>query len=100
MLFRSRLDAISGEVTRVPGVSTSYHVPDVANHVPHMNIFWDPRKISLAPADASKAMRQGKPSIVIEASANGLGMNSFMLKPDEDKIIAARLVQLFKSHVV
>ena len=44
-----QLDAISGEVTRVTGVTTSYHVPDVANHVPHMNIFWDPRKISLAP---------------------------------------------------
>ena len=93
-----RLDAISSEVTRVPGVTTSYHVPDVANHVPHMNIFWDPRKISLSSHDASKAMRKGKPSIVIESSENGLGMSSFMLKPGEEKIVAARLVELFKSH--
>src|ERR1043166_902770 len=93
-----RLDAISGEVTRVPGVTTSYHVPDVANHVPHINIFWDPRKISLAPRDASKALREGKPSIVIGGSENGLGMSSFMLKPGEEKIIAARLVELLKSH--
>src|SRR4030095_12070967 len=71
-----RLDAISGEVTRVAGVTTSYHVADVGNHVPHMNIFWDPRKISLAPHEASMAMRKGKPSIVIESSENGLGMNS------------------------
>jgi hypothetical protein len=85
-------------VTRVPGVTTSYHVPDVANHVPHMNIFWDPRKISLSSHDASKAMRKGKPSIVIESSENGLGMSSFMLKPGEEKIVAARLVELFKSH--
>jgi Selenocysteine synthase [seryl-tRNASer selenium transferase] len=93
-----RLDAISSEVTRVAGVTTSYHVPDVANHVPHMNIFWDPRKISLAPHEASMAMRKGKPSIVIESSENGLGMSSFMLKPGEEKIIAARLVDLFRSH--
>jgi uncharacterized pyridoxal phosphate-dependent enzyme len=93
-----RLDAISAEVTRVPGVTTSYHVPDVANHVPHMNIFWDPRKISLAARDASKAMREGKPSIVIGGSENGLGMSSFMLKAGEEKIIAARLVELFRSH--
>ncbi|HEU0367640.1 MAG TPA: aminotransferase class V-fold PLP-dependent enzyme, partial [Candidatus Acidoferrum sp.] len=93
-----RLDAISSEVTRVPGVTTSYHVPDVANHVPHMNIFWDPRKISLSPRDAAKAMREGKPSVVIGGSENGLGMSSFMLKPGEEKIIAARLVELFKSH--
>jgi L-seryl-tRNA(Ser) seleniumtransferase len=93
-----RLDAISAEVTKVPGVTTSYHVPDVANHVPHMNIFWDPRKISLSPRDASKAMRAGKPSIVIGGSENGLGMSSFMLKPGEEKVIAARLVELLKAH--
>jgi L-seryl-tRNA(Ser) seleniumtransferase len=73
-------------------------VPDVANHVPHMSIFWDPRKISLAPRDASKVLREGKPSIVIGGSENGLGMSSFMLKPGEEKIIAARLVELLKSH--
>ena len=93
-----RLDAISSEVTRVPGVTTSYHVPDVANHVPHMNIFWDPRKISLSSRDAAKAMREGKPSVVIGGSENGLAMSSFMLKPGEEKIIGARLVELFKSH--
>jgi len=95
-----RLDAISAEVTRVPGVTTSVNVPDVANHVPHMDIFWDPRKISLAPRDAAGALRKGKPSIVLGSSENGLGMNSFMLKPGEEKIIAAQLVQLFKSHSV
>jgi L-seryl-tRNA(Ser) seleniumtransferase len=93
-----RLDAISTEVTRVPGVTTSFSVPGVANHVPHMNIFWDPRKIAFAPRDASSTLRKGKPSIVIESNENGLTMNSFMLKPGEEKIIAAQLVQLFKAH--
>jgi L-seryl-tRNA(Ser) seleniumtransferase len=93
-----RLDYISSEITRVPGVTTSFNVPDVANHVPHMSIFWDPRKISLAPHEASNMLRKGSPSIVLGSSPDGLGMNSFMLKPDEEKIIAAQLVQLFKSH--
>jgi len=95
-----RLDSISTELTRVPGVATSFNVPDVANHVPHMQIFWDPRKISLAPRDAASALQNGKPSIVLDSSEGGLGMNSFMLKPGEEKIIAAQLVQLFKSHTV
>lgn len=95
-----RLDSISAELTRVPGVATSFNVPDVANHVPHMQIFWDPRKISLAPRDAASALRNGKPSIVLDSSEGGLGMNSFMLKPGEEKIIAAQLVELFKSHAV
>jgi L-seryl-tRNA(Ser) seleniumtransferase len=93
-----RLDLVSAEVTRVPGVTTSFHVPDVANHVPHMDIFWDPRKVSLAPREASSSLRKGKPAIVIEPTENGLVMNSFMLKPGEEKIIAEHLVQLLKSH--
>jgi len=93
-----RLDSVSTEITRIPGVATSFNVPDVANHVPHMRIFWDPRKISLSPHDAASALRNGKPSIVIGSSEGGLGMNSFMLKPGEEKIIAEQLVRLFKAH--
>ena len=93
-----RLDYVSGEIARIPGISTSFNVPDVANHVPHMSIFWDPRKISLTPRDAGKVLRDGKPSIVLGSSERGLSMNSFMLKPGEEKIIAQQLVQLFKSH--
>jgi L-seryl-tRNA(Ser) seleniumtransferase len=93
-----RLDAISAEIVKIPGVSTSFSVPDVANHVPHMEIHWDPRHISLTSKDANKELRSGKPSIVLGGSSNGLGMNSFMLQPGEEKIIAERLVQLFKSH--
>ncbi len=93
-----RLDYVSAEICRIPGVTTSFNVPDVANHVPHMSIFWDPRKISLTPKDAGKALRSGKPSIVLGSSDRGLGMSSFMLKPGEEKIIAQQLVQLLKSH--
>jgi uncharacterized pyridoxal phosphate-dependent enzyme len=93
-----RLDYISGEITRVQGVSTAFAVPDVANHVPHMEINWDPRRISLTSQDASKQLRGGKPSIVLERNGNRLGMNSFMLQPGEEKIIAERLVQLFRAH--
>jgi L-seryl-tRNA(Ser) seleniumtransferase len=93
-----RLDYISGEIARVPGVSTAVSVPDIANHVPHMQINWDPRRISLTAQEASKQLRSGKPSIVLGRSENNLGMNSFMLQPGEEKIIAERLVQLFRAH--
>src|SRR5438105_13832745 len=95
-----RLDSISAEITRVPGVATSFNVPDVANHVPHMRIFWDPRKLSLSPHEAASALRNGKPPIVLGSSESGLGMNSFMLKPGEEKIIVTQLVHLFKAHTV
>jgi uncharacterized pyridoxal phosphate-dependent enzyme len=96
--WQRRLESISAQITRIPGVTTTYSVPDIANHVPHMSIKWDPSHISLDPKDASKTLRGGKPSIVLESSPNGLGMNSFMLKPGEEKIIAEHLVQLFRAH--
>jgi L-seryl-tRNA(Ser) seleniumtransferase len=93
-----RLDMISKQVTKVDGVSTAYFVPDIANHVPSMQINWDPRRISLAPRDVYDALRKSKPSIVLGRTEIGLEMNSFMLQPGEDKIIADQLVQIFRGH--
>ena len=77
-------------------------VPDIANHVPHMEIKWDTKRIPLTPREAGKALRDGKPSIVLSTGEEGeaLSMNSFMLQPGEEKIIAENLVRLFKSHSV
>jgi uncharacterized pyridoxal phosphate-dependent enzyme len=96
--WQRRLESISSQITRVPGVTTSYSVPDIANHVPHMNILWDQSRVKLDPKDASQQLRSGKPSIVIESHQTGLAMNSFMLQPGEEKIIAEHLVQLFHEH--
>jgi seryl-tRNA(Sec) selenium transferase len=51
--WQNRLEGISQQITKVPGVSTSFFVPDIANHVPHMQITWD-SKISLTPEQVSK----------------------------------------------
>src|SRR6202171_2517413 len=93
-----RLDSISAEITKVPGVSASFTVPDIANHVPHLEIHWDPRHISLSPVDAVKQLRSGKPSIVVASTETGLIMNSFMLQPGEEKIMGERLTQFFRAH--
>ena len=92
-----RLDSISAEITKVPGVSTSFSVPDIANHVPHLEIHWDPRNISMEPVDAVKELRRGKPSVVLASTESGLIMNSFMLQPGEEKILGERLTQFFRS---
>ncbi len=98
--WQDRLERISQQITKVPGVSTSFFTPEIANHVPHMQITWDPGHINLTPTDASKILRSSKPSIVIGGGEGkpGLAMNSFMLQPGEEKIVAEQLVKLFKAH--
>jgi uncharacterized pyridoxal phosphate-dependent enzyme len=97
--WQDRLDLISREITRVPGVSTSYYLPGIANHVPHMQITWDAR-VHLTPQQALQLLRDSKPSIVIGGGEGkpGLAMNSFMLQPGEDQIIADRLAKILGEH--
>ncbi|HTS11216.1 MAG TPA: aminotransferase class V-fold PLP-dependent enzyme [Candidatus Limnocylindrales bacterium] len=93
-----RLDTVAKQITKVDGVSTAYYVPDIANHVPTMQINWDPRRIGMTPREASDALRKSKPAIVLGRTEIGLEMNSFMLQPGEDQIIGERLVQVFRAH--
>jgi len=63
-----------------------------------MQINWDPRRIALTPRQVFDALHKSKPSIVLGRTEIGLEMNSFMLQPGEDKIIADQLVQIFRGH--
>ena len=100
--WQARLEGISREITKVPGVTTSFFVPDIANHVPHMSITWDAARISVTPQQASKLLRTSKPSIVIGGGEGrpGLAMCSFMLQPGEDKIVAEQLSRVLREHAV
>jgi uncharacterized pyridoxal phosphate-dependent enzyme len=97
--WQRRLEYVSARITKVPGVTTAFKVPDIANHVPHMTISWDASKVKLDPKDAHKQLREGKPSIVLGGEKGQLGMNSFMLKPGEEKIIAEHLTKLLRANV-
>lgn len=102
--WQRRLEVISAKVSTVPSVTTSYFVPDIANHVPHMEIKWDPARIKLTPKEANAALRSSQPSIVLSTSEKhggqyaGLAMCSFMLQPGEENIIADKLHDLLKAH--
>jgi len=97
-----RLDYVAGQVSKVPSVTTSFPPLQIANHVPHLAIKWDQTKIPVTPHDVGKALREGKPSIVLSTGEHGeaLSMNSFMLQPGEEKIIAAELAKFLKARSV
>jgi uncharacterized pyridoxal phosphate-dependent enzyme len=98
--WQERLERVANEITKIPGVTTQFFVPEIANHVPHMAIAWDEARIPLKPQEASKLLRNSKPSIVIGGGEGrpGLTMCSFMLQPGEDKIVADALSRLLREH--
>ncbi|PYV72846.1 MAG: selenocysteine synthase, partial [Acidobacteria bacterium] len=97
--WQRRLDTVSRQITKIPGVSTAFFTPEIANHVPHMQIIWD-AKIALTPQQASQILRSSNPSIVMGGGEGhpGLAMNSFMLQPGEEQIVAEQLVSIFRAH--
>jgi L-seryl-tRNA(Ser) seleniumtransferase len=99
--WQRRLDYVSSQVRKIRGVTTKFSVPEIANHVPHLEITWDPSHVKITPHEAGAALRKSKPSIVLPAGEDGmkgLSMNSFMLQPGEEKVIAQKLVELLKAN--
>jgi len=98
--WQQRLNTVSTQITKIPGVSTAFFTPDIANHVPHMQITWD-AKVSLTAQQASQILRAGTPSIAIGGGEGrpGLAMSSFMLQPGEEQIIAEQMVKLFRGNL-
>ena len=98
----NRLDVVSKAVTQVPGVTVERYVPDIANHVPHIQIKLDPNHIKATSRQITEQLRAGTPSIVLSSGERGedhaIRMNSFMLKPGEDKIIAEQLTRVLRTH--
>jgi uncharacterized pyridoxal phosphate-dependent enzyme len=97
--WQKRLDTIARQVAKIQGVTTVNLVPGIANHVPSMQISWDPARIAITPREVSETLRKSKPSIVLERNAKGIEMNSFMLQPGEAEIIAERLTQVLRAHL-
>ena len=97
--WQDRLETVSREITKVPGVSTSFFTPDIANHVPHMQITWD-AKISVSPQEISRILRGGQPPIAIGGGEGrpGLALSSFMLQPGEEQIVAEQLTKVLREH--
>ena len=97
--WQGRLEGIARELAKIPGVSTSFFIPEIANHVPHMQITWDSR-IAATPQEISKALRSSKPSIVMGTGEGKpvLSMNSFMLQPGEDKTVVEQLSRVLREH--
>src|SRR5262245_40256121 len=97
--WQGRLERISSELTKIPGVTTEFFTPDIANHVPHMRISWDAR-VPLEANEVAKVLRNSQPSIVLGGGEGkpGLSMCSFMLQPGEDQIVAERLSHVLRNH--
>jgi L-seryl-tRNA(Ser) seleniumtransferase len=90
--WEERLAQIDRAVQKIPGVTTEVHVPPLGNHTPTLRVTWDADQVKISDKKLRESLRNGNPSIELGGgSANSVNITVFMLKPGQEKIVAARL---------
>ncbi len=99
--FERRIAVVEQAVRDVPTVAFEHIVPEIANHVPHLQIAWDEKRVKIKPADVASALAEGDPPIrigrVSGTGDKGILISVLTLQAGEDKTVAARLAQILKK---
>lgn len=99
--FERRIAVIEAAVKAIPSVQCERIVPDKANHVPHLQIAWNEEKVRITPAQVTKALAEGEPSIrigrVSGTGDKGILISVLTLQEGEERIVADRLAAILKT---
>jgi L-seryl-tRNA(Ser) seleniumtransferase len=91
--WERRVRVIADAVRGLPSVQTETFVPEIANQVPHLKIWWDQAAIPLGPPEAMKRLREGQPSIEACPLTNSkqLVFGVWMMQPGDAEVVAKRV---------
>lgn len=94
----------------LPSVQTSIIVPELANHVPHLIINFDPEVIGTLSRELKVRLRTATPCIEINphtgserssqgvpAQPNALVITTFLLNPGEEFIVGRQIRKVLKD---
>jgi D-glucosaminate-6-phosphate ammonia-lyase len=99
--WERRLTVIEEALAGIPTLTTQRFVPPIANHVPHLLVFWDEKRVRIDREQATQKLDAGNPSIVLGRVSGtgdrGLLISVFQLKPGEERLVASRLCDILKE---
>jgi len=107
---RERMAVIIGLVRDIPSVQTSIMVPELANHVPHLMINFDPNVIGASARELQDRLATATPCIELNphtgsmspsqgvpAQPNALVVTTFLLQPGEEFIVGRQIRKVLKT---
>jgi L-seryl-tRNA(Ser) seleniumtransferase len=101
--WERRLGVIEEALKDIPTLQAERLVPEIANHVPHLLLTWDEKRVKITRERLTQELADGDPCIrlgrVRGTGDKGVLISVFMLQEGEDKIVAARLRELLKKAV-
>jgi uncharacterized pyridoxal phosphate-dependent enzyme len=107
---RDRMAVITAMLRGIPSVETSIIVPELANHVPHLIISFDPNVIGASARELKARLRTATPCIELNphtgsespsqgvpAQPNALVVTTFLLNPGEERIVGRQVRRALTS---
>lgn len=96
--FDRRAKAIVDSVSSIGGVRTEIELPEIANHVPHVHIWWDESRVKITVPEVVQRLRDGRPSIeVVPGSKEHLIVNPWMLRSRDVRVVARRIRDVLRK---
>src|SRR5262245_4842609 len=96
--FDRRLGVIEAAVKGLSTVESERITPPIANHVPHLILTWDEKRVRITRERVTKELADGDPSIrlarVVGTGDKGLLISVLTLQEGEEQIVASRLAEI------
>jgi L-seryl-tRNA(Ser) seleniumtransferase len=93
--WQRRITVIEDAVREVPTLRCERIVPPVANHVPHLLLTWDERRLKVTRTGLTRALMESDPPIQIGRVSgtgdHGVLISVLTLQPGEECVVADRL---------
>ncbi|HEX5270522.1 MAG TPA: hypothetical protein VFW33_08560, partial [Gemmataceae bacterium] len=93
--WERRVGVIEQALKDVPAVECERVVPPVANHVPHLIVSWDEKRVKTTRERVTRELAEGDPPILIGrvhgTGDKGILISVFVLQDGEDRVVAERL---------
>jgi L-seryl-tRNA(Ser) seleniumtransferase len=100
--WERRIGVIEEAVRAVPTLQMERIVPEIANHVPHLLLSWDEARLQLTPAQVTRELAQGTPTIQIGrvsgTGERGVLISVLTLEPGEEQIVGERLRAILRGE--
>jgi L-seryl-tRNA(Ser) seleniumtransferase len=76
----------------VKGVSVETHVPEIANHAPHLLLSWDEAALGMTAKQVHERLQAGDPEVHVLLTGPGtLTVSVWTMQGDEHRVVARRL---------
>jgi len=97
--YMRRCETISAMVKEIPTMQIEVYVPEIANHVPHLILRYDPKVVGITPLEVKERLHQGRPQIELNpatgymgrlgthSDANTIVVGTWMMLPGEAEIV-------------